>query len=468
MTATNTPSSGHQNFLTLGPGPKKRLQKALAKISILQANKPTPLPHSRSNPDLTAIQVQPEIPPLPALPDHVIRVYRPDHQRVYLPINRETTAREVVMLSLREFAQISENSTDYSLYELVSDNSMVKQRKLPDQLSDLAERSTLVSRYFLKKNSSTEQLSVPADDLTSSALAEILQLDSGELAIQLAIRDFEYFRVVEGVEFVGEVLTSERGNVKCSFGNLEKFSRLVNEEMFWVVSEIVRAESAMKRAKIIKQFIKIARFSKEKRNFNCFFAVLSGLGHGAVGRLRSSWEKVPGKYLRVFREMEELMDPSRNMGRYRQLISAELLSNHPIVPFYPIVKKDLTFIHLGNDSKVDGLVNFEKLRMIAKEIRILSRMASFETNGCRSDIRRGTFAGETGISSTTSGPTLTAPLTLVGTMKRRKKSTASSSSGTAPTNYKKMFEEAQMVKRVKFYLENVKVSFLVSFAKQLI
>lgn len=229
--------------------------------------------------------------------------------------------------------------------------------------------------------------------------------------------------------------------------------------MFWVVSEIVRGESAMKRAKIIKQFIKIARFSKEKRNFNCFFAVLSGLGHGAVGRLRASWEKVPGKYLRVFREMEELMDPSRNMGRYRQLISAELLTHHPIVPFYPIVKKDLTFIHLGNDSRVDGLVNFEKLRMIAKEIRILSRMASADTGGCRGDIRRGTFGGDSGISSTNSGPTLTAPLTLVGTMKRRKKSTASSSSTAAPANYKKMFEEAQMVKRVKFYLENVKVSF---------
>lgn len=323
------------------------------------------------------------------------------------------------MLSLREFAQISESSTDYSLFELVFDNSMVKQRKLPDQLSDLAERATLVSRYFLKKNSSTEQLSVPADDLTSSALAEILQLDSAEIAIQLAIRDFDYFRVVEGVEFVGEVLAASQGNIKSAFTNLEKFSKLVNEEMFWVVSEIVRGESAMKRAKIIKQFIKIARFSKEKRNFNCFFAVLSGLGHGAVGRLRSSWEKVPGKYLRVFREMEEVMDPSRNMGRYRQLISAELLSNHPIVPFYPIVKKDLTFIHLGNDSKVDGLINFEKLRMIAKEIRILNRMASFETTGCRID-RRGTFAGDTGLSSGSSGATLSAPLTLVGTMKRRK------------------------------------------------
>ena len=31
---------------------------------------------------------------------------------------------------------------------------------------------------------------------------------------------------------------------------------------------------------------------------------------------------------------------------------------------------------IGNDSKVDGLVNFEKLRMIAKEIRHIIRMTS--------------------------------------------------------------------------------------------
>lgn len=40
------------------------------------------------------------------------------------------------------------------------------------------------------------------------------------------------------------------------------------------------------------------------------------------------------------------------------------------------MKKDLTFIHLGNDSIVEGLVNFEKLRMIAKEVRTLTNMCS--------------------------------------------------------------------------------------------
>ena len=42
-----------------------------------------------------------------------------------------------------------------------------------------------------------------------------------------------------------------------------------------------------------------------------------------------------------------------------------------------IDSRDVTFIHLGNKTKVDGdLVNFEKLRMLAKEIRNLNNMCS--------------------------------------------------------------------------------------------
>lgn len=60
------------------------------------------------------------------------------------------------------------------------------------------------------------------------------------------------------------------------------------------------------------------------------FAIISGLGHGAVSRLRQSWDKLPGKYQRVFSELQQLMDPSRNMSKYRQLISTEQ-SQPPIV-----------------------------------------------------------------------------------------------------------------------------------------
>ena len=92
----------------------------------------------------------------------------------------------------------------------------------------------------------------------------------------------------------------------------------------------------------------------------------------------------------MFNEMQQLMDPSRNMSRYRNLVNGEDVQP-PIIPFYPVVKKDLTFIHLANDSKVENLVNFEKLRMIAKEV---SSYAERKTNdfgvcvGGRGSLRR--------------------------------------------------------------------------------
>lgn len=69
------------------------------------------------------------------------------------------------------------------------------------------------------------------------------------------------------------------------------------------------------------------------------FAIVSGLGHGAVSRLRMSWEKLPSKYQRLFSDLQELMDPSRNMSKYRQLVSSEQ-SQPPIVSVIFIQLKD--------------------------------------------------------------------------------------------------------------------------------
>ena len=46
--------------------------------------------------------------------------------------------------------------------------------------------------------------------------------------------------------------------------NLSKFGELVNDEMWWVVTEIVSEQNAAKRIKIMKQFIKVS-YSPERK-----------------------------------------------------------------------------------------------------------------------------------------------------------------------------------------------------------
>ncbi|XP_026823676.1 rap guanine nucleotide exchange factor 2 isoform X6 [Ooceraea biroi] len=465
----------HKGFMTLGP--KRRLQKALMKMNILPKNTindgvhvddplapphtppgtglvqtTTNLYHSKSNPDLTSLYCYDDL-RANDYPEHVLKVYKADQTCKYLLIHKETTAHEVVMLALQEFG-ITESSSNFSLAEVsVGEGGMIKQRRLPDQLQNLAERIGLSSRYYLKTNGISETL--VADDQASELIREsqvhFLQLNAVEVAIQLTLQDFSIFRQIESTEYVDDLF-----ELKSRYGvpMLSQFAELVNREMFWVVTEVCSEHNLVRRSKIIKQFIKIARQCKECKNFNSMFAIVSGLGHGAVSRLRASWEKLPTKYQRLFSDLQELMDPSRNMSKYRQLVASEQ-TQPPIIPFYPVVKKDLTFIHLGNDSRVEGLVNFEKLRMIAKEVRTLTNMCSspydlltmLERGGqppssAMVALNQMTTGNQAAMSRLTGGQT--------ATVKRRKKSTA------AP-NPKKMFEEAQMVRRVKAYLANMKV-----------
>ncbi|XP_055593445.1 rap guanine nucleotide exchange factor 2 isoform X2 [Uranotaenia lowii] len=390
-------------------------------------------------------------------PEHILKVYKSDQTCKYLLVHKETTAHEVVMLALQEFG-IHDPSSNFSLCEVsVGEGGMIKQRRLPDQLQNLAERIGLSSRYYLKTNGITETL-VPDDvapELIRESAVHFLQLNANELAIQLTLQDFSIFRQIESTEYIDDLF-----NLKSRYGKpmLLKFAELVNREMFWVVTEVCSEHNMMRRCKIIKQFIKIARHCKECKNFNSLFAIISGLGHAAVSRLRQTWEKLPSKYQKLFNDLQELMDPSRNMSKYRQLIQAELNAQHPLIPFYPVVKKDLTFIHLGNDSKIDNLINFEKLRMISKEVRTLLQMCNSPYDiltmlelKCQPPSSAMVALNQMAVPS--SGNLMMPPPQAIHsqTVKRRKKSTA------AP-NQKKMFEEAQMVRRVKAYLNNMNVT----------
>lgn len=77
----------------------------------------------------------------------------------------------------------------------------------------------------------------------------------------------------------------------------------------------------------------------------------------------------------MFEDVQHLVDPSRNMSKYRQHL-AVVSQEPPVVPIYPVLKKDLTFSHEGNPTYCEKLINFEKLRMIAKTIRSVTKLCS--------------------------------------------------------------------------------------------
>ncbi|KAM8900257.1 rap guanine nucleotide exchange factor 6 isoform 4-T4 [Spinachia spinachia] len=381
------------------------------------------------------------------IPDQVIRVFKADQQSCYIIISKDTTAKDVVAHAVHEFGLLAAPET-YSLCEVsVSPEEVIKQRRLPDQLSKLADRIQLNGRYYLKNNMETETLCSDEDaqDLLRESHISLLQLSTMEVAAQLSMRDFELFRNIESTEYVDDLfkLDSSLGT-----GHLKQFEEVINQETFWVATEILKEPNALKRMKTIKHFIKIALHCRECKNFNSMFAIISGLNLAPVARLRSSWEKLPSKYEKLFGDLQDVFDPSRNMAKYRNVLSSQSMQP-PIIPLFPVVKKDLTFLHEGNDSSVDGLVNFEKLRMIAKEIRHVVRLTSANMDPAlmfRQRKKRWKSLGSLSQGSTNSNM-----LDVQGGAHKKRVRRSSL------LNAKKLYEDAQMARKVKQYLSNLTV-----------
>ncbi|VDM94913.1 unnamed protein product [Thelazia callipaeda] len=455
-------SSVMDKLLTMLKGlPTTLPDGAVTESKALNPMRSNSLRASRSNPDIAGHSVgssristmniaqyyQPASSPCP---EHVLKVYRADQSFKYLTVYKETTAQNVVQLALQEFGMSSESgSLEWALCETtVTADGVIKQKRLPDQLNNLAERIHLNSRYYLKNNSRSDPL-VP-DELAPEVLKEaetyILQLNAQIVAAQLTLQDFAVFSAIEPTEYVDNLFDLES---KYGWSKLAEFESLFNKEMWWVATEICREKSLQKRTKLIKKFIKIARYCRDFRNFNSMFAIMSGLEKPAVRRLHHTWERVPSKYIKMFEDVQHLVDPSRNMSKYRQHL-AVVSQEPPVVPIYPVLKKDLTFSHEGNPTYCEKLINFEKLRMIAKAIRSVTKLCSAPYEiGVMAQQSGGTDVNDAlvNMNSFDGGAGTVATLRKIGPHSMK----------TAAQPRRKLYEQALMVRKVKSYLLNLNV-----------
>ncbi|KAI5609029.1 rap guanine nucleotide exchange factor 3 isoform X1, partial [Silurus asotus] len=227
----------------------------------------------------------------------------------------------------------------------------------------------LNERLFLCTASQVEQLTPLKEQLgpEQSTFDFLEQMCSKDIANHITNYDWELFMAMHEAELVYYVFGKNKFP-NATTANLERFVRHFNKVQYWVVTELCLCEDLMKRSMLLKKFIKIAIVLKEQKNLNSFFAVMFGLSNSAVQRLYKTWERLPSKTRRFYCAYERLLDPSHNHRAYR-LAVAKL--NPPYIPFMPLLLKDMTFIHEGNRNFTENLVNFEKMRMIAKTLKIV-------------------------------------------------------------------------------------------------
>uniref|UniRef100_A0A3Q3K978 Ras-GEF domain-containing protein n=1 Tax=Monopterus albus TaxID=43700 RepID=A0A3Q3K978_MONAL len=199
----------------------------------------------------------------------------------------------------------------------------------------------------------------------------LLGINTWDVAAALTHLDWSLFKSIHEQELVYYTLSRASGS-----GHTAALSVLLqrcNEVQQWVMSEVLMCVSLSKRVQLLKKFIKIAAHCKAQRNLNSAFAIIMGLNTAAVSRLNQTWEKCPGKFKKLFSELELITDPSLNHKAYREAFKR---MKPPKIPFMPLLLKDITFIHEGNKTFHDNLVNFEKLHMIADTVRMIRHCQS--------------------------------------------------------------------------------------------
>ncbi|XP_073862812.1 rap guanine nucleotide exchange factor 3 isoform X15 [Macaca fascicularis] len=291
----------------------------------------------------------------------------PDHSVLTLQLPVTASVREVMAALAQEDGWTKEQV-------LVKVNSAGDAIGLQPDARGVATSLGLNERLFVVNPQEVHELTPHPDQLGPTVgSAEGLDLVSAkDLAGQLTDHDWSLFNSIHQVELIYYVLGPQHLR-DVTTANLERFMRRFNELQYWVATELCLCPVPGPRAQLLRKFIKLAAHLKEQKNLNSFFAVMFGLSNSAISRLAHTWERLPHKVRKLYSALERLLDPSWNHRVYR-LALAKL--SPPVIPFMPLLLKDMTFIHEGNHTLVENLINFEKMRMMARAARMLHHCRS--------------------------------------------------------------------------------------------
>uniref|UniRef100_A0A1B0FQL1 Rap guanine nucleotide exchange factor 4 n=1 Tax=Glossina morsitans morsitans TaxID=37546 RepID=A0A1B0FQL1_GLOMM len=296
--------------------------------------------------------------------DIIFRVYCADHTYCTLRFPLHTTA-EIIKACAADKLQLNRGPEDLCLVEIKSNG---ERSVFKDNDVSIPTGLSLNGRLFVSTKDHLDALTpLPEQEgATEAPEVDVEIFSTKELAYYITIFDWDLFWAVHEYELLYH--TFGRHHFGKITANLDVFLRRFNELQYWIVTEIVVTPSISKRVALLRKFIKLAAYCKEYQNLNAFFAVVMGLSNMAVSRLQQTWDKIPSKFRKLYQEFEALIDPSRNHRAYRVFVGK---LQPPLIPFMPLLLKDMTFAHEGNKTSLDGLVNFEKMHMMAQTMRTL-------------------------------------------------------------------------------------------------
>ncbi|XP_054652116.1 ras guanyl-releasing protein 3 isoform X2 [Dunckerocampus dactyliophorus] len=160
-----------------------------------------------------------------------------------------------------------------------------------------------------------------------------------ELAEHLTFLEFKSFRRISFPDYKSYVMHG------CLVDNptLERSIALFNGVSQWVQLMVLSKLTPPTRAEVITKYIHVAQKLRQLQNFNTLMAVVGGLSHSSICRLKETQSHLSAEVVKTWSEMTELVSSNNNYSCYRKAFS----ECHGFkIPILGVHLKDLIAVHV--------------------------------------------------------------------------------------------------------------------------
>ncbi|XP_031598212.2 RAS guanyl-releasing protein 1 isoform X1 [Oreochromis aureus] len=193
-------------------------------------------------------------------------------------------------------------------------------------------------------------------------------LEPIELAEHLTYLEFKSFCRISFVDYQNYIRSCCMKDIPV----MERSIALCNGVSQWVQLMVLSRPTAQLRAEVFTKFIHVAQSLHLMHNYNTLMAVVGGLCHSSISRLKDTTSHVPSEVTKVLNEMTDLLSSCRNYDNYRQAYNKCTGFKIPILGVH---LKDLISVNEAmSDYVEDNKVNVQKLQALYNHINELIQL----------------------------------------------------------------------------------------------
>ncbi|XP_071622537.1 ras-specific guanine nucleotide-releasing factor RalGPS1 isoform X6 [Heliangelus exortis] len=193
--------------------------------------------------------------------------------------------------------------------------------------------NVMVTSATPEGSSSSDSLEGRSSDFANKSydavVFDVLKVTPEEFASQITLMDMPVFKAIQPEELSSCGWNKKEKHILAP--NIVAFTSRFNQVSFWVVREILTAQTLKIRAEILSHFVKIAKKLLELNNLHSLMAVVSALQSAPIFRLTKTWALLNRKDKSTFEKLDYLLSKEDNYKRTREYIRS--LKMVPTIPY---------------------------------------------------------------------------------------------------------------------------------------